>query len=81
MAACMHGPDGNCGRKVVARGMCSSHRRRWLAGKPLDAPIRGYQRYEEGPDGKVAPIRASVAPRRRAPFAKEHALLRSLGLR
>jgi hypothetical protein len=22
---------------------------RWLAGKPLDTPIRGYQRYEEGP--------------------------------
>jgi hypothetical protein len=72
-----------CGRKVVGRGMCSSHYRRWRAGKPLDSPIRGYQRYEEGPDGKVAPIRASCAPspRREPPFAAERALLRSLGLR
>jgi len=51
MGRCEHGPDGNCGRKVVGRGMCSSHYRRWRAGLPLDTPIRGYQRYEEGPDG------------------------------
>ena len=80
MSTCTHGPDGKCGRKVVARGMCSSHRRRWLTGKPLDSPVRGYQRYEEGPDGKV---RASVAlsPRRKPPFAAEMMLLRELGLR
>lgn len=79
MALCKEG----CGRVARSRGWCSSHYRRWLAGKPLDTPIRGYQRYEEGPDGKVAPIRASRAPspRRKPPFAKEMALLRSLGLR
>jgi hypothetical protein len=79
-----YGPDGKCGRKVAARGMCYSHRRRWLAGKPLDTPIRDYQRYEEGPDGGCQPsTRPSVAPRarRERPFAKEIALLRSLGLR
>jgi hypothetical protein len=83
LTLCEYGPDGDCGRKAVARGMCHSHRRRWLAGKPLDAPVRGYQRYGEGPDGKVVPaIRASVAPspRREPPFAAERALLRSLGL-
>jgi hypothetical protein len=85
MALCRYGLDGKCGRKIAARGMCHSHRRRWLAGKPLDTPIRDYQRYEEGSDGKVVavPIRASRAPspRREPPFAKEYALLRSLGLR
>jgi hypothetical protein len=71
-----------CGRIARSRGMCSSHYRRWRAGKPLDTPIRGYQRYEEDPDGKVILIRASGAPSpRRKPFAKEYALLRSLGLR
>lgn len=60
--------------------MCQSHRRRWLAGKPLDTPIRGYQRYEEGPDG--VPVPAPRPPvRRRKPFAKELALLAELGLR
>jgi hypothetical protein len=81
MALCKEG----CGRLARSRGWCSSHYRRWLAGKPLDTPIRGYRRYEEGPDGKVAPapIRASRArsPKREPPFAKEYALLRSLGLR
>jgi hypothetical protein len=76
--------DG-CGRRVAGRGWCSSHYRLWRAGKPLDTPIRGYQRYEVGPDGKVAPVptQPSVAPsrRREPPFAREHALLRSLGLR
>jgi hypothetical protein len=71
-----------CGGVARSRGWCSSHYRRWLAGKPLDTPIRGYQRYEEGPDGKVIPIRASRAPSpKRKPFAKEYALLRQLGLR
>ena len=83
MALCEHGPVGKCSRTAVRTTptrMCQSHRRRWLAGGPLDTPIRGYQRYEEGPDG--APIRASRAPSpKRKPFAKEDALLRSLGLR
>lgn len=84
MALCEHGPDGDCGRKAVARGMCHSHRRMWLAGKPLDAPVRGYQKYGEGPDGKVVPvpIRPSGAPSpKRKPFAAEMMLLRELGLR
>jgi hypothetical protein len=74
-----------CGRKAVLRQpkpMWDS-RRRWLAGKPLDEPVRGYQRYGEGADGKVVPIRASrpQSPKRKPPFAKEMALLRCLGLR
>ena len=79
MALCKEG----CGRVARSRGWCSSHYRRWRAGQPLDTPIRGYQRYEEGPDGKVVPaIRASRAPSpRRKPFAKEYALLAALGLR
>jgi hypothetical protein len=83
VSACEHGPDGACGRKVAARGMCHSHRRMWLAGIPLDTPVRGYQRYGEGPDGKVIPIRAvPPSPRRRKPlFEAEVRLLRGLGLR
>jgi hypothetical protein len=79
MAPCKEG----CGRTARSRGMCSSHYRRWRAGKPLDTPIRGYQRYEEGPDGKpvLAPTRPKSAPIRRKPFEAEYALLRSLGLR
>jgi hypothetical protein len=79
MALCKEG----CGRVARSRGWCSSHYRRWLAGKPLDTPIRGYQRHEEGPDGQVITVRASPAPlhTRRKPFAKEFALLRELGLR
>ena len=79
-----NGLDGKCGRKPVRKTpkrMRSAHRRRWLAGKPLDTAVRGYQRNEEGPDGN--PIRASRAPspKRKSPFGKEYALLRSLGLR
>jgi hypothetical protein len=81
MAECKEG----CGRVARSRGMCSSHYRRWLAGLPLDTTIRGYQRYEEGPDGscRTASTRPSVAPshRREPPFARELGLLRSLGLR
>src|ERR1700693_2441177 len=75
------GQDGNmCGRKVTGRGMCSSHYRRWIAGEPLDTPIRGYQRYEEGPDG--VPIRASGAPSPKSKaFAAEMTLMNELGLR
>lgn len=83
MAACEYGPDGGCGRKVAARGMCHSHRRQWLAGKPLDTPIRAYQRYEEGPDGGCQPVAEPkpVRASRGKPFAKELALLEELGLR
>jgi hypothetical protein len=81
MAQCKEG----CGRVARSRGWCSSHYRRWRAGKPLDTPIRGYQRYEEGPDGSCRPAskRPPRAPsqRREPPFARELALLRSLGLR
>jgi len=42
MAECKEG----CGRVAGSRGWCSSPYRRWRAGKPLDAPIRSYQRYE-----------------------------------
>jgi hypothetical protein len=79
MAQCKEG----CGRVARSRGMCSSHYRRWRTGK-LDATIRGYQRYEEGPDGNVIPVQAHTpSPRRKRkpPFAKEYALLRELGLR
>jgi hypothetical protein len=83
MAGCEYGPDGKCGRKIAARGMCHSHCRMWLAGKPLDTPIRGYQIYGEGPDGKPVPARTRPASalKRRKPFEAEYALLRSLGLR
>jgi hypothetical protein len=63
----------------------SSQYRRWRSGKPLDGAIRGYQRYEEGPDGNCRPASdgalTAPSPQREAPFAKEYALLRSLGLR
>ena len=85
MAGCKYGPDNDCGRETVVRDMCMTHYRRWLAGKPLDTPIRGYQRYEEGPDGGCRPASTrpsrAPSPRREPPFAREHALLRSLGLR
>jgi len=52
----------------------------WQA--PLDTPIRGYQRYEEGPDGKVIPVQAPASsPKCKKPFEAELALLRELGLR
>jgi hypothetical protein len=44
MAECNIG----CGRVAGSGGWCSWHYRRWRAGKPLDAPIRSYQQYEEG---------------------------------
>ena len=80
MALCKEG----CGRIARSRGWCSSHNRLWRAGKPLDTPIRGYQRYEEGPDGKVIPVQApapSPKRKRKKPFEAELALLRELGLR
>jgi hypothetical protein len=79
MALCKEG----CGRIARSRGWCSSHYRRWRTGK-LDTPIRGYQRYEEGPDGEVIPVQApapSPKRKRKKPFEAELALLRELGLR
>jgi hypothetical protein len=76
MAECKKG----CGRVARSRGMCSSHYRRWNAGKPLDTPIRGYRKYPEiGRRARrelsfsfhpalgcaVSPARASVRPRTR----------------
>lgn len=84
MQGCEYGPEGGCGRKscrtVDGRGICHSHRRAWLAGKPLDAPVRGYQRYEAGPDGVVIAFKSRPG-RRPKPFEAEHRLLRELGLR
>jgi hypothetical protein len=60
MALCKEG----CGRVARSRGWCSSHYRMWLARKPLDGPIRGYQRYEEGPDGKVVAVPSGPLVRR-----------------
>jgi hypothetical protein len=81
MALCKEG----CGRIARSRSMCSSHYRRWRAGKPLDTPVRGYQQYEEGPDGTVVAVQAPRAPsprrKRKSPWEKEIALLRELGLR
>ena len=84
VSGCEYGPDGKCGRKIAARGMRHSHRRRWLADKPLDTPVRDYQRYEESPAGKVIPVQApapSPKRKRKKPFEAELALLRELGLR
>jgi hypothetical protein len=81
VSGCEYGPEGECGRKVAARGMCHSHRRMWLAGKPLDAPVRGYQRYETGPDGEVQARSAPSPRRRKPPFEAEVKLLKELGLR
>src|ERR1700739_4518298 len=54
-----------------SRGGGSALYRLWRAGKPLDTPVRGYQRYEEGPDGKVVPVQApapSPKRKRKTPF-------------
>lgn len=75
------GDGADCPRKVVGRGLCSSHYRMWRAGKPLDTPVRGYRRYEEGPDGSCRPAPVRRVARKGPVFAKEYALLRSLGLR
>jgi hypothetical protein len=77
MALCKEG----CRRIACSRGWCSSHYRMWRAGKPLNTPIRNYQRYEEGPDGHPIPASRAPSRKRKSPFAKEYALLRELGLR
>jgi hypothetical protein len=75
----------DCTRRAHSRGWCTTHYRRWRAGKPLDdQPIRGYVRYEEGPDGGCQPVADKPKPVRASrgkPFAKELALLEELGLR
>lgn len=53
----------------------------WRAGKPLDTPIRGYQRFEMAPDGSCQPAVDRPKPKKGSVFAKEEALLRNLGLR
>lgn len=69
------------GRKAVGRGYCSTHYRRWRSGEPMDAPIRSYVRYAESPDGGCVPrSELPVKKSRVKPFAKETALLLSLGL-
>jgi hypothetical protein len=59
----------------------SRRRRRWQAGKPLDEPVRGYQRYDEGPDGKPVKAVPNRAVKLKPPFAAEMRLLKELGLR
>jgi hypothetical protein len=81
MAGCMHGPDNDCDRKTVVRDMCMTHYRRWRAGKPLDSPVRTYQRYKEGPDGNCVPVTTRPVKPKREVFAREQAHLRELGLR
>jgi hypothetical protein len=81
MSGCKHGPEGDCGRKTVVRDMCMTHYRRWRAGKPLDTPVRGYRRYEEGPDGDCFPVTTRPVKPQREVFARERPLLRELGLR
>ncbi len=59
--------EANCGRRSHSLGYCTTHYRRWRAGRQMDAPIRRYARR-----GKL---------RRERPFAAEYALLAELGLR
>jgi hypothetical protein len=77
MAECKEGD----GRTARSRGWCTSHYRLWRAGKPLDTPIRGYQRFEMAPDGGCQPASDRPKPSKGPVFAKELALLRELGLR
>jgi len=65
--------DGEiCGRKVIGRGWCSSHYRRWRSGEDMDAPIRGYSQREEDADGNCKPVSTKTdRPRREKPFATE----------
>jgi hypothetical protein len=47
----------------------------------MDAPIRGYLRYDETEGGTVQPVAKPVRVARQRPFAKELELLKELGLR
>ena len=57
MALCKEG----CGRVARSRGWCSSHYRRWLAGKPLDTPIRAMIRTVDGP--RAGDVKGRTFPR------------------
>lgn len=71
----------DCNRRAHSRGLCTTHYRRWRSGWPMDAPIRGYVRYEESAEGTCEPVNMkSIKPRRDKPFAAEYALLAELGL-
>lgn len=59
----------DCGRRARSRGFCTTHYRRYMAGEPMDDPVRPYTR------------RRPRTRRREPPFAKELELLRELGLR
>ncbi|SKK34629.1 hypothetical protein [Mycobacteroides abscessus] len=79
MSGCVHGPDGDCGRKSVVRDMCMTHYRRWRKGASLDTPVRRYQRYGVGAAGECVVLER--AKQRTTPFNAEVALLQELGLR
>jgi hypothetical protein len=72
----------DCVLQAHSRGWCTTHYRRWRSGQPMDAPIRGYVRYEEDSDSNCKPSGATrVRPKRERPFAAEYALLAELGIR
>lgn len=75
---CRH---NDCNRRAHSRGWCTTHYRRWRSGQDMDAPIRGYVRYDDAEDGVVKPLAKPIRRVRRQPFAKELALLKELGLR
>jgi len=67
-----------CERRARSRGWCTTHYRRWRAGKDMDTSIRGYTRYVDDGEGRAVPARPR--PRLPKPFAAEWELLRQLGL-
>jgi hypothetical protein len=71
----------DCNRRVHSRGWCTTHYRRWRAGQDMDAPVRGYVRYDEVENGNVRPVTTPIRRARKDPFAEELELLRELGLR
>lgn len=70
-----------CQRRAHSRGWCTTHYRRWRGGHDMDAPIRGYVRYDEAGDGVVHAPARTIRRTGKHPFAKELALLKELGLR
>lgn len=78
----MNCKQDHCTRRVHSRGWCTTHYRRWRSGHDMDAPIRGYVRYQEGFVGTHEPVNVKTAnTKRKKPFAAEYALLEELGLR
>jgi hypothetical protein len=73
--------QNECTRRAHRSGWCTTHYRRWRSGQPMDAPIRGYLRYDETEGGTVQPVAKPVRVARQRPFAKELELLKELGLR